>query len=153
PAVNVIWSPDSKRFALIRRDERKVKDLWVINALSSPRPTLETYRYAMPGEENIAVQEMHVFDVAARKQVRVNADRFKDQTFSIATAPVTEREREDARTLGGGQGQGGQGGGGGGQGGGAGGNLPAKWLSASSDKVYFTRLSRDMKRLDVCVAD
>ncbi|HXT29383.1 MAG TPA: hypothetical protein VN716_08895, partial [Vicinamibacterales bacterium] len=38
PAVNVVWSPDSKRFALVRRDERKVKDLWVINALSSPRP-------------------------------------------------------------------------------------------------------------------
>ena len=153
PAVNVIWSQDSKRFALIRRDERKVKDLWVINALSSPRPTLETYRYAMPGEEGIAAQEMHVFDVAARKQVRVKADRFRDQTYSIATAPVTEREREDARTLGGGQGQGGQGGGGGGQGAGAGGGVPAKWLGASSNTIYFTRLSRDMKRLDVCVAD
>jgi dipeptidyl-peptidase 4 len=150
PAVNVIWSQDSKRFALIRRDERKVKDLWVINALSNPRPTLETYRYAMPGEENIAVQEMHVFDVTGKKQVRVKTDRFKDQTFSIATAPASEREREDARTLGGGQGQGGQGGG---QGGFGGGNLPAKWLSASSDKIYFTRLSRDMKRLDICLAD
>src|SRR5215471_10803729 len=94
PAVNVIWSPDSKRFALIRRDERKVKDLWVINALSNPRPTLETYRYAMPGEENIAVQEMHVFDLAAKKQIRVKTDRFKDQTFSIATAPITERSEE-----------------------------------------------------------
>ena len=152
PAVNLVWSPDSKRFALVRRDERKVKDLWVINALANPRPTLETYRYAMPGEENIALQEMHVIDVVSRKQVRVKADRFKDQTYSIATAPATEREREEARTLGGGQGQGGQGGGGG-QGGFGGGNLPAKWLSASSDKIYFTRLSRDQKRYDVCVAD
>jgi dipeptidyl aminopeptidase/acylaminoacyl peptidase len=152
PAVNVIWSQDSKRFALIRRDERKVKDLWVINALSNPRPTLETYRYAMPGEENIAQPEMYVFDLAAKKQVRVKNGRFKDETLSIATAPITEREREEARTLGGGQGQGGQGGGG--QGGpGAGANIPAKWLSASPDKIYFTRLSRDMKRLDVCVAD
>jgi dipeptidyl aminopeptidase/acylaminoacyl peptidase len=153
PAVNVVWSQDSKRFALIRRDERKVKDLWVINSLGNPRPTLETYRYAMPGEENVAQQEMHVFDVAAKKQVRVKTDRFKDQTMSIVAAPVTEREREDARTLGGGQGQG-QGGQGGGQGGqGAGANIPAKWLSASPDKVYFTRLSRDQKRYDVCVAD
>jgi len=153
PAVNVIWSPDSKRFTLIRRDERKVKDLWVINALSNPRPTLETYRYAMPGEENIAQPEMHVFDVAAKTQVRVKNGRFKDETLSIATAPTTEREREDARTLGGGQGQGGQGGGGGQGGFGGGAGLPAKWLSASSEKIYFTRLSRDQKRLDVCVAD
>ena len=152
PAVNVVWSPDSKRFALVRRDERKVKDLWVINALSSPRPTLETYRYSMPGEENIDQEEMQVFEVASGKRVMVKADRFKDQNLSIATAPASQREREDARTLGGGQGQGGQGGGGGqGQAGAAG--VAAKWLSASPDKIYFTRLSRDMKRLDVCVAD
>ena len=30
-------------FALVRRDERKVADLFVINALSTPRPTLESY--------------------------------------------------------------------------------------------------------------
>jgi dipeptidyl aminopeptidase/acylaminoacyl peptidase len=106
----------------------------------------------MPGEENIDSEELYVFELAAKKRVTVKADRFKDQSLSIATAPSTQREREDARTLGGGQGQGGQGGGG--QGGpGAGAALPAKWLSASSDKLYFTRLSRDMKRLDVCVAD
>jgi dipeptidyl aminopeptidase/acylaminoacyl peptidase len=150
PAVNVIWSPDSKRFALLRRDERKVKDLWVINALSNPRPTLETYRYAMPGEENIAQQEMHVFEVATKKHVAVKADRFKDQTLNIATAPASEREREAARTLGGVQGQGG------GQGGGpaaAGSGIPLKWLSGSAATIYFTRLSRDQKRYDVCIAD
>jgi dipeptidyl aminopeptidase/acylaminoacyl peptidase len=151
PAVNVVWSPDSKRFALVRRDERKVKDLWVINALANPRPTLETYRYSMPGEENIDQEEMQVFEIASGKHIAVKADRFKDQNLSIATAPTSQREREDARTLGGGQGQGGQGGGG--QGAQAAAGVPSKWLSASPDKIYFTRLSRDMKRLDVCVAD
>lgn len=151
PSVNIIWSPDSKRFTLIRRDERKVKDLWVINSLANPRPTLETYRYAMPGEENIALPEMHVFEVATKKHIQPKLDRFKDQTISIATAPTTEREREDARTLGGGQGQGGQGGGG--QAGPGGGGLPTKWLSPSGDKIYFTRLSRDMKKFDVCVVN
>jgi dipeptidyl-peptidase 4 len=151
PAVNLVWSQDSKRFALIRRDERKVKDLWVINALSNPRPTLETYRYAMPGEENVAQQEMHVFDVASKTHTLVKNGRFKDETLSIAAAPVTEKEREEARTLGGGQGQGGQGGGG--QGPAGGGTIPARWLGASSDRFYFTRLSRDQKRYDICVAD
>ena len=50
PSIVVNWSRDSKKFAVVRRDERKVSDLWVINSLSNPRPTLETYRYAMPGE-------------------------------------------------------------------------------------------------------
>ena len=103
----IVWSPDSKKFTLLRRDERKVKDLWVINTLANPRPTLETYRYAMPGEENVDQEEMFVFDVAAKKQLTIKTDRFKDQNLSIATAPTTAREREDARTLGGGQGQGG----------------------------------------------
>jgi dipeptidyl-peptidase 4 len=151
-AVNVVWSPDSKKLTLLRRDERKVKDLWVINALSNPRPTLETYRYAMPGEENINVPEMYVFDLPATKRIQVKTDRFKDQSISIPTAPTTAREREDARTLGGGQGQGG-GQGGGGQAAAAGSGIPSKWLSGTPDKVYFTRLSRDMKKLDICVAD
>src|SRR5204862_7062694 len=76
PAAAVTWSPDSKRFTLIRRDERQIKDLCVINALSSPRPTLETYRYAMPGEENIGARQMFVFDIAKKKQMAINADRF-----------------------------------------------------------------------------
>jgi dipeptidyl-peptidase 4 len=151
-AAAVVWSPDSKRFTLTRRDERKVKDLWVINSLANPRPTLETYRYAMPGEENIGARQMFVFDIAAKQSITVKADRFVDQSLSVATATTTQREREDARTLGGGQGQGGQGGGGGQGGQGAGAGLPSKWLGPA-DKFYFTRLSRDMKKLDVCVAD
>jgi hypothetical protein len=72
-------------------------------------------------------------------------DRFKNQSVAIATAPTTAREREDARTLGGGQGQGGGQGGGGAAGAGAP-AIPLKWLSASADKIYFTRLSHDMKK-------
>jgi dipeptidyl aminopeptidase/acylaminoacyl peptidase len=140
PAQNLVWSRDSSRFALIRRDARKVKDLWVINALSQPRPTLETYRYAMPGEENIPQSEMYVFEIATKNRVKVKADRFKDQTMNIATMPT----RQD---QGGGRGRGNQ-------------DLvpgrrpvPPQWLSESPAKLYFTRLSRDMHRLDVAVAD
>ena len=63
--MQIVWSQDSRKFALVRRDQRKVEDLWVINALAHPRPTLETYRYAMPGEVNITQYEIDVFDVAS----------------------------------------------------------------------------------------
>jgi hypothetical protein len=36
-------------------DSRKVKELWVINSLANPRPTLETYKYEMPGEKEEGV--------------------------------------------------------------------------------------------------
>jgi hypothetical protein len=50
PATGISWSQDSRRFSATRNDSRKVKELWVINALANPRPTLESYRYGMPGE-------------------------------------------------------------------------------------------------------
>ena len=80
PAITIIWSRDSNKFALVRRDSRKVADLWVINALAQPRPTLETYRYAMPGEANIPQSEIHVFDRTSKQRVTIKADRFTDQT-------------------------------------------------------------------------
>ncbi|HPQ56531.1 MAG TPA: DPP IV N-terminal domain-containing protein, partial [Bacteroidales bacterium] len=46
----LIWSPDSKHFAMIRSDETKVQDLFVVNVLAQPRPKLERYKYEMPGE-------------------------------------------------------------------------------------------------------
>jgi dipeptidyl aminopeptidase/acylaminoacyl peptidase len=139
PAVNLVWSRDSSRFALTRRDLRKVKDLWVINALAQPRPTLETYRYAMPGEENVPQSEMHVFTVATKSGIRVKADRFKDQSLGIPAKPQ--------RALAGG-----------GRGGGRGGApatppRPAEWLGESATTMYITRQSRDLHKFDICIAD
>ena len=73
PAIGVQWSKDSKKFSAVRNDQRKVADLWVINALASPRPTLETYRYAMPGEEHVDQAELLVFDRDTKKRETVKA--------------------------------------------------------------------------------
>jgi dipeptidyl aminopeptidase/acylaminoacyl peptidase len=129
PAIGIVWSKDSKKIALVREDERKVADLWVINSLANPRPTLETYRYAMPGEENQPQPELLVFDIATKAKVKVKADKFKDQTISISTAPrkALDRERDNPP--------------------------PAQWLSDTSDKLYFGRQSRDLHKYDVCLAD
>ncbi len=126
--VSVIWSHDSQKFALIKTDERKVKDLWVINAVAEPRPTLETYKYHMPGEKEAPQYDMIVFDFVNKKQMRIAADTFKDQTISILRLPEIKKNRDDELK-------------------------PALWLSKSSDKLYFTRTSRDLKRIDICVAD
>ncbi len=130
PAINLVWSPDSNKFALVRRDTRKLKDLWVINALATPRPTLESYRYAMPGEENAPQSELHVFDRTNRQRVTVKADLFKDQTLSIAARPQPNNIQRDPRRP-----------------------VAVEWLSDSPGKLYFYRVSRDQRRLDVGVAD
>jgi dipeptidyl aminopeptidase/acylaminoacyl peptidase len=127
-AANVSWSRDSKKFSTIRRNALKVKPLWVINALASPRPTLETYKYAMPGDAEIPQASLEVFDAAAKSKVVMKAEAFKDQTIQVETEPATAHAREHEKNE-------------------------SLWASAGSDKLFFTRLSRDMHRLDVCVAD
>jgi dipeptidyl aminopeptidase/acylaminoacyl peptidase len=127
-SIRVIWSPDSKKFALTRSDRRKVKDLWVINSLANPRPTLETYKYDMPGEEDVTQVEIFIFDVARRDRVQVDDDRFTDQTASIHTARMEFLPSFE-------------------------GPRPSLWLSGNSSELYFSRTSRDLHRIDVCVAD
>ena len=127
-AGNIAWSRDSKKFALVRRDSRKIPKLWVINALANPRPALETYSYAMPGEANTPQAQLEIFDVASKAKVLAKVDAFKDQTMQIEVDRPAGRQREHEKTE-------------------------ALWTGPGSDKLYFNRLSRDMKRLDVCVAD
>ncbi|MBE0673488.1 MAG: DPP IV N-terminal domain-containing protein, partial [Bacteroidales bacterium] len=81
--ARVSWFKNSEKFYVVRQDSRKVRDLFVINALSSPRPTLETYRYAMPGEEFVPQSELVVFDPVARSRKDVDIKKWKDQTISV----------------------------------------------------------------------
>ncbi|MGD8726851.1 MAG: DPP IV N-terminal domain-containing protein [Gemmatimonadales bacterium] len=126
--ASIVWSKDSKRFALVRADRREVGELWVIHSTGNERPQLETYKYDMPGEEHVTQSELLVYDLDTRTMVEVQADAFKDQSLSIATArqfyyPDSDEPR---RSL---------------------------WLSDDSNQLYFVRRSRDLHRIDVCVAD
>jgi dipeptidyl aminopeptidase/acylaminoacyl peptidase len=58
---NARWFEDSEKLYIKRTDETDVAELWVINSLTE-RPELETYKYAMPGEENVPQEEMWVFE-------------------------------------------------------------------------------------------
>lgn len=129
PAISLIWSKDSKKFACIRQDERKVGALWVINSLAEPRPTLEAYKYGMPGEENQPQPEILIFDIASKERVKVKAEKFKDPTFNIFTAPRKARERDAEEPP------------------------PPQWLADTADKLYFGRQTRDLHGYEVCVAD
>lgn len=120
----ITWSPDSKHFALVRADNRKVKDLWVINSIADPRPTLETYKYWMPGEKDSPVDDLLLFNTVDKTHTELNVDLFKDQDVAVWSAPSLATSRDDDYRV----------------------NV---WLG-TADKFYFTRTSRDLKRIDVC---
>jgi dipeptidyl aminopeptidase/acylaminoacyl peptidase len=125
--AGVMWSPNSKHFVVTRTDSRNVKDLWVINSIAEPRPTLETYKYHMPGEKEAPIREMMVFDMATKKMQKIDASQFKDQELGIWSANVEKRARDDERR-------------------------PMIWMG-DDNKFYFSRTSRDLKRIDVCAFD
>ncbi len=126
--IGITWSQDLKKFAVMRQDQRKVEDLWVVNALASPRPKLETYKYGMPGEENQPQTELYVFDLASRKATKLPTDAFKDQQLGLVTAPVTNLQREKQDTA-------------------------PRWATSASDQIYINRTSRDLKRIDIVNLD
>jgi dipeptidyl-peptidase 4 len=123
----VYWSSDSKHFTMLRTDVRAVKDLWVINSVSDPRPTLETYKYWMPGEKDAPVAYVLLFDNATKSYKELNVKQFKDQDINIWTARQLQSNRDDDWR-------------------------PLLWLG-TNDKFYFTRTSRDLKRIDLCTVD
>src|SRR5256884_1417656 len=90
-------SKDSKKFALQRNDDRKVADYWVIHSLTNPRPILETRSYALPGEANMPIGEIDIFDTASKQGVVVEPKSFVDEVLNIADAAQTERDREELR--------------------------------------------------------
>ena len=144
PAIQVHWSKDSKKFAVVRQDERKIPDFWVIHSLANPRPVLEAYPYPLPGEDAMPIYQLEILDVATKQLVVVQAKNFSEQELRIEDAPLLEGDRKEMRE----EQEGNQ----------EGAPMPlsrvtARWLSDSSNKLYFTSTSRDFRKIDVCVAD
>ncbi len=148
-AIGVAWSQDNLHFTVSRTDQRKVGDLWVINALANPRPTLETYKYGMPGEENQPQQELHVINIADKKAVKIKVDSFKDQQLAQESgAGSSNQERREGRWTPAAAGAGGD----------ADGwrsrrRRAVALIASSGDKIYFNRTSRDLKRIDIVEAN
>src|ERR1035437_725649 len=80
---NAEWFKNSKKIYVERQDERKVKDLFVVDVLAQPRPKLKTYRYSMPGEEFVPQSELLIFDVDTKKRVNVDLNKWKDQAINV----------------------------------------------------------------------
>ena len=119
-----LWSPDSRHFATIVSDDRAVKPYWVINATAKPRPTLETYRYQMPGEKEAPIEHLYVFDMNdnSRKEIKVSA--YKDQMLGLSYRPGLQKERDMERRS-------------------------AVW-QGDDNRFFVTRSSRDLHRIDIC---
>ncbi len=124
--VALYWSPDSRRFAVVRNDVSRLKNLWVIDVLSEPRPKLQSYKYQMPGEESPAAH-LELFDMRDLSRREIEIGEFKDQTVWICprNARHADAYEKPQRSV---------------------------WLG-DDDRFYFFRQSRDIKRIDLCAVE
>jgi len=124
---SLIWSPDSKHFAMIRSDETKVQDLFVVDVLAQPRPKLERYKYEMPGEKNMPQYSLVVFNMEDKTWKTIETAAFKDQTLELSYKPMEKRKMSDEYRS-------------------------WEWQGDNTG-FYFYRTSRDLKRIDLCRAE
>ncbi len=121
---HIVWAPDSKHFAVMTEDSRHVKDLWVIHSMASPRPTLETYKYQMPGEKETPIQHLYVFNLENNTYKEVVTTAFKDQTLQFSVRPQQQKDRDKREKA-------------------------TYWLG-DNESFYIGRYSRDLHRVDIC---
>ena len=93
----VTWAPDSKAFYVRRQDARNVKELYLVSSLAMPRPTLEKYKYPMPGEEAVRRSELFVCHAADKKLVRIDS-KWKDESFGNVHWGKTAEDLRFVRT-------------------------------------------------------
>ena len=122
-----LWSENSKHLAITKVDNRKVKDLWVINSIAEPRPTLETYKYWMPGEKEAPMDHLMIVDMTAFSYKEIDVSLFKDQDVAVWNKTANVNARDDE-------------------------HKPNIWLG-TNDQLYLARTSRDLKKIDQCVVD
>ena len=66
------WIGNGPNFYIERWDNRNVGEAWQINALSTPRPTLVTQKFAYAGEDNLPIPELWIFNAETAAGYRVN---------------------------------------------------------------------------------
>lgn len=73
------WLKKGHKFYAVREDARKVEELWLIDALASPRPKLKTYKAELAGDENVIQYELIIGDVETKEVRKIDITRWKDQ--------------------------------------------------------------------------
>jgi dipeptidyl-peptidase-4 len=101
PQPYAVWSPDSRRIATFRMDQRNVTPLYLLQYVpgndSRPRPW--TYRFAMPDNTHIPMYEPIVVDIQERKVIPVSYEAQPEVSLMDTDADVLQWWSDDGRKL------------------------------------------------------
>ena len=70
----VVWSPDSKKIATFQQDQRNTGEMYLVDT-SVGHPTLQAWKYPLPGDDDITMIERVVIDVENPRVTRFLMER------------------------------------------------------------------------------
>ena len=91
------WSPDSRKIAVYRTDERNVAHMHYIS-YTPQRPRHFSQPYALPGDTAIPVPNIHIIDVQTKKNVPLRIEPRPVQ-LSVAGSPIDSIWSSDSRHI------------------------------------------------------
>src|SRR6266550_3164394 len=118
----LLWSPDSKKIATFQQDQRKVGEMYVVETKVG-HPTLQAWKYPLPGDAVVAMIQRVVIDVDQPGVVRLKMP--PDQHRSTVCDNIACRGTELA---------------------------DAEW-SPDSSEIAFVSVSRDHKEANLRIAN
>ena len=77
----LLWSPDSRRIATYRLDERGVEEMHLLRT-AEPRPELQSWPYALPGDTIVPMLQRVVIDVEEETVVELDTPPDHQRTSS-----------------------------------------------------------------------
>lgn len=91
------WSPDSKKIAVYRTDQRGVEHMHYIS-MTSQRPRHFSQPYALPGDSIVPVPNIHIIDVETRRNIALQLEPVPNQ-LSLSGSPLDSVWTRDSKRI------------------------------------------------------
>jgi dipeptidyl-peptidase 4 len=101
PLPYAVWSPDSRRIATFRMDQRNVTPLHLLEYVpdSSSRPKSWMYKFAMPDEKRVPVYEPVIIDALEKKVIPVSYEPQPEVSLMDTDEDVLQWWSDDGRVI------------------------------------------------------
>lgn len=97
PRPQLRWSPDSKKIAVYRIDQRGVEHMHYIS-MTSQRPRHFSQPYALPGDSIVPVPNIHIIDIETKQNVALELDPVPNQ-LSFNGSPLDSVWTQDSKRI------------------------------------------------------
>jgi dipeptidyl-peptidase 4 len=101
PLPYAVWSPDSRRIATFRMDQRNVTPLHLLEYVpdSNSRPKSWMYKFAMPDENRVPVYEPVIIDVLEKKVIPVSYEPQPEVSLMDTDEDVLQWWSDDGQVI------------------------------------------------------